>query len=391
MAADARASPAIPSVDELLFIALCFPRKWVAWSLARAITTGRLAPAEAMAAWSALPADARFASRRRTLSRPEYTRFEFARVSVVLPTIDRYPYLNKAIDGLRRQTVQPLEILVVDQSTIPEDISAAASGLPLTLMRQPTPGQCASRNRALMEAKGDYFLFLDDDVTLPPDLIERHLATLQSLGADACVGRVDELGSPLMPESERHVQVADGFPGGNTLVKREALLRSGLFDMAYDQRPRADGDLGMRVYLSGALIVYDPRFGVLHHRAPRGGLRTHGVRAQTASSRKQTIKHLNLPNASELYLATRYFSPEQAREALWLRATSTLFAGGSRFKRLSKLGYGLAALPHTVAQIKERGREAELMAETFPQIPDLPDDRSLETHRVAQNKTHDPV
>ena len=79
----------------------------------------------------------------------------------------------------------------------------------------------------------------------------------------------------LLPDAFTLRRASDVFPTNNTMLRKSALRLSGLFDLAYEHGPRADGDLGMRLYLSGARMLLDPEIRVLHHHAPSGGLRTH--------------------------------------------------------------------------------------------------------------------
>ena len=165
--------------------------------------------------------------------------------------------------------------------------------------------------------------------------------------------------------------MSDVFPTNNTLVKRSTLERSGLFDLAYEYGPRADGDLGMRIYLDGALMVLNPEIRVLHHHAPVGGLRAHRARAVTYASSRQSLWHRHLPAITEIYLARRYFTTEQVRESLLLRILGTLVARGGRGRRVLKALIGGLLLPHTLFVVARRYRQATKMLEEFPQIPSL--------------------
>ncbi|MEJ7712205.1 MAG: hypothetical protein WKF84_20670 [Pyrinomonadaceae bacterium] len=57
-----------------------------------------------------------------------------------------------------------------------------------------------------------------------------------------------------MPEAFTYLRASD-TPTNNTLIRKDVLSKSGLFDLAYDRGQRADGDLGMRIYLSGAVMI----------------------------------------------------------------------------------------------------------------------------------------
>ncbi len=199
-------------------------------------------------------------------------------VTVLIPTLDRYRHLFNLLDQLRTQSVPPLEIIVVDQTAAGErDVAwpARFADLPLRVIWRDTAGQCSSRNAGLAVARGDAILFLDDDDEIPPDLIARHLAYLARFGVDASCGVAVELGAGALPAAFGLVRDSDVFPTNNALLRRAALAGSGLFDLAYERGERADGDLGMRLYLAGAALGLNPGASVIHLHAPRGGLRQH--------------------------------------------------------------------------------------------------------------------
>src|SRR5262249_23808170 len=166
--------------------------------------------------------------------------------------------------------------------------------LPLTVLELESAGQCTARNAGLLRARGDAILFVDDDDEIDADLIARHVAHLAATGADVSSGVAKEPGAGPIPEAFTRARASDVFPTNNSLARRRVLERSGLFDLAYDHGARADGDLGMRAYLSGAVMLLSPTICVLHHHAPRGGLRTHGARVVTyaGSRRRITLRHL---------------------------------------------------------------------------------------------------
>jgi hypothetical protein len=127
----------------------------------------------------------------------------------------------------------------------------------------------------------------------------------------------------------------------------------------------------MRIYLSGAHMVLNPRISVFHHHAPSGGLRKHKARVVTYAASRTTITTRHLPGVTEMYLGLRYFSRRQGREALWLRALGTFAVRGARTKKLAKTIVSLALLPNTLWEIRQRRRAASAMLEQFPIIPNL--------------------
>src|SRR5690606_18064931 len=296
-------------------------------------------------------------------------------VSVIIPTLHRYPYLRTLLVQLREQTIPPAEIIIIDQ-TAPDErdltLERDFADLPLRVFYQDQPGQCSSRNRGLQIAQGEYVLFVDDDDEVPPTLIESHLENLRRYGSDVSSGVANEVGAGALPEHFTFMRLSDVFPTNNTLLRRDVLRESGLFDLAYDRGQRADGDLGMRIYLSGALMVLHPEIAVLHHHAPSGGLRAHKARKITYASSRQLLFQRHLPTISELYLAHRYFTARQRREALWLRVFGTFSIRGGGLRKVAKMAIAFCLLPDTCWRIYRRSRRAAAMLGRFPKIPALP-------------------
>lgn len=102
-------------------------------------------------------------------------------ISVVTPTLSRPAEVGELLENLNRQTVLPLEIVLVDAAP-PEDnrtldvVQAALPNLryPLVYIRK-GGGTAIQRNIGIEEAKGQFIAFIDDDIRLEPDYFERML------------------------------------------------------------------------------------------------------------------------------------------------------------------------------------------------------------------------
>lgn len=360
----------LPLEDEARWVAKARGRKWLGYGLGRAVMTGYCGPLAAWRAWR----DARVLERVRfggwkTGSDQGRRRAEGS-VTVLIPTVDRYPYLRTVLRQLAEQTVAPEEVVVVDQT----DLSRrqldwhAADGLRLRVIEQEEAGQCTSRNAGLQASRGEWILFLDDDDEVDRDLVERFLRVAGETGADVVCGVAEEAGAGVLPEWFRLRRMSDVFPTNAGMVRREALERSGLFDLAYNRGARADGDLGMRLYLSGARMVLDPELRVLHHHAPQGGLRKHKARKATYAASRASLWVRHLPERTELYLRRRYFSERQCREALWMSVLGTLAGRGGVWRRAVKAAVGVGQMFHTLWVVRQRDREARRMLESYPRI-----------------------
>jgi glycosyltransferase involved in cell wall biosynthesis len=98
-------------------------------------------------------------------------------ISVILCTHNPRPdYLEKALDGLQRQTLSESswELVIVDNASDPPldrqvFLSGHAGG---RVVREDALGLTQARLRAIREAQGEMLVFVDDDNILDPDYLE---------------------------------------------------------------------------------------------------------------------------------------------------------------------------------------------------------------------------
>ena len=160
-------------------------------------------------------------------------------VSVMIGVYNGAAYLGEAIDSVLAQSHRPLELIVVDDGSEDDSGSIARSfGDPVRCLTQERGGMAAARNRAVADARGDYFAFLDADDRFRPDKLERQLSLFASdPELDAVFGHVTEFLSPDLDEDARSRlrQPVDDMPWPTPnlmLVKRDAFFRVGLFSTA---------------------------------------------------------------------------------------------------------------------------------------------------------------
>lgn len=371
----------LPFYDEYVLARAHYTRWQVGWMTLRGAMRGAFPLSDVVSVWRRAPKP-----QQGKPSRVQYDddaalsldalRAMKPKITVLIPTIDRYPYLRVLLDQLRAQTLPVHEIIVVDQTeTSARDLHLLRdfADLPLRLFVSDQPGQCRSRNLGLQHSTGDYIMFLDDDVEVPPDVLERHLRLLLYLKVEATSGVVYEPPQTSDAVANDQVGLSTVFPMGITLLRRDALHASGLFDMAFDRRTREDHDLGMRVYLSGGLIVIDKRAPILHHHAPRGGLRAHSQRVNTRiASRDRLIKPLLL-NDSAAYIGLRYHTQQEMDEMMLISLISSLGITGSLPRRVLGAFIALFYLPQRFYQIRQVYHRAQAMLARYPDIPALTD------------------
>ena len=113
------------------------------------------------------------------------------KVSVVIPTFNRFKYLLNTIKSIQNQTYKNLEIIVVnDKSTQKEyyDYDWKANNIIIIHLEQNTKQKfgyaCAGyvRNRGIAVSLGKFIAFCDDDDIWFPNKIELQLKAMKNLG-----------------------------------------------------------------------------------------------------------------------------------------------------------------------------------------------------------------
>ncbi len=116
-----------------------------------------------------------------------------AQVDVLVPTYRRPAALAVLLAGLAAQTFRDFRLVVSDQTEDDDPLAAGevqavvrvlrAHGHEVELHRHlPRRGMAEQRQFLLDQARGRAALFLDDDLVLEPDLLERLLTTLDEEG-----------------------------------------------------------------------------------------------------------------------------------------------------------------------------------------------------------------
>jgi len=102
-------------------------------------------------------------------------------VSIVLPTMNRGEDMRAFLISLLQQTVLPRELVVVDAGEPVEALlRSTLEGTPIALVyTRSEPGTSLQRNVGIDLASGEYLFFLDDDMVLEADYIERSLEAFE--------------------------------------------------------------------------------------------------------------------------------------------------------------------------------------------------------------------
>lgn len=118
------------------------------------------------------------------------------KVSVIIPTYNRYGYLTRAIASVQNQTHTDMEIVIVDDNGVGTETQIRLSKLMAKYADDPrvrylpnetNVGGAMARNAGIFAATGSYISFLDDDDEYLPEKTEVQLAFMQANDLDACI------------------------------------------------------------------------------------------------------------------------------------------------------------------------------------------------------------
>ena len=103
------------------------------------------------------------------------------KISVIIPSHNRAHLLGRAIESAQKQTLQPHEIIIVDDGSTDGTQTLIASEFPqCRYYYQKNAGVSSARNLGINQATGDWLAFLDSDDEWLPTKLEAQTALLVS-------------------------------------------------------------------------------------------------------------------------------------------------------------------------------------------------------------------
>jgi glycosyltransferase involved in cell wall biosynthesis len=224
-------------------------------------------------------------------------------ISCIIPTLNRSALLRNTIESLINQDIWPdfYEILIVDNGSTDDTKELSQKIIKETGDRQiryifdPEPGLLTGRHRGALEAKGDFLVFVDDDIEATPGWLQAIFDTFKRPRVQLVGGRnlpkfeveppswLKSFWEPtrdggrsctwlsLLDLGETGLEIDPNYVWGlNFAIRKNALHDLGGFhpDSVPPELQRFQGDgetgLTMKARSYGYLAVYQPKATIYH-------------------------------------------------------------------------------------------------------------------------------
>ena len=246
-------------------------------------------------------------------------------ISLIVPVLNGGENFRQCLQSVSPIAQKLLEIIVVDDGST-DDSGKLAAEFGAKVITFPAPGGPArARNKGAEIARGNILFFIDADVTLTVETIDRLIAAFShSPSLDALIGSYDDSpGSPNFLSQYKNLfhhythqtssEEASTFWGACGAVRRDAFWAVGGFDECYRYPSVEDIELGYRLKREGYQIKLDKTIQVKHLKHWRVGSLLRAdifYRAipwtELLWRDRQFSNDLNLKNSSRLSLILTY-------------------------------------------------------------------------------------
>lgn len=269
--------------------------------------------------------------------------------SVIIPTHDRPHFLEGAVASALSQTVDDIEVIVVDDGSDPP-ASVPGDGRVSIVRRNRNRGPAAARNAGLAAASGEFVAFLDDDDLFTADRLEIALEGLARAPVALCFGKF--LGATAGSHRVLDGWVADRILDSSTPSLGMTAVRRDIAP-CFDERWSAIEDVEWWLRLSKIAAVRTvPRIGYL-------------IRQHDARGHRNSLPARIRENEQFIAEHREYLAAHPAAEAFrWKRIGLMAQSIGdykqarTAFRRSLRRHRDLATAAHLIKALHRRGRRA---------------------------------
>jgi len=196
-------------------------------------------------------------------------------ISVVIPLYNKEKSILSIIQSVVNQTFTDYELLIVDDGCTDKSAAVAASypDTRIRIIHKENGGVSSSRNRGIMEAKGEYVALLDADDQWDMKYLEEQMRMVNDYPdaamwginfAETRNGQIIRTLATGLPEGYRGYvedyfemkgRVSDLFCSSSVVIRKEVFEKVGMFDerLKYSE----DNDMWWRILATYPVAYYD--------------------------------------------------------------------------------------------------------------------------------------
>jgi len=170
---------------------------------------------------------------------------EIINISVIIPTFNRKDLVTRAIESVVNQTLQPYELIVIDDGSTDGTSEIIKSEFPqIKYIWQENTGISNARNLGIQNSKGNWIAFLDSDDEWLPKKLEYQFNAIQT-NSEFQIFHTNEIwirnGKRVNPKNKHQKYGGHIFEKclplcvispSSVLIKKDIFKKYGLFDTA---------------------------------------------------------------------------------------------------------------------------------------------------------------
>lgn len=183
------------------------------------------------------------------------------KVTAIVLVYNGQPYLNACLESLVEQTLEGLEILLINDASTDDSLSICKEferdyDNVKVINKEMNEGLASSANMGIKLAKGEYIILVDNDDIIPCDAYEKLYTKAKQTDSDICIGKANFLRRASQDEmdfhenyvwaEERTIDDVSEFPEvfhdafyWNKIIRRDLLIEKDIklpFGMIYADR-----------------------------------------------------------------------------------------------------------------------------------------------------------
>jgi glycosyltransferase involved in cell wall biosynthesis len=254
-----------------------------------------------------------------------------APISVIIPHYNRSHLIGSAIESVCRQTLPPMEIIIVDDASDPVHRKALEEfrSVARIVYLDANIGPGRARNAGVKAAAGEFLAFLDDDDEWFPDKLQRQWEVigndqdLQAVAAPMTIRYPSGPDGVLRSHAREIISLRAALQGTpamlqTLLIRAEALRQIGGFDSSF--RVLSDREFWVRFTAAGCRARY------MHE--PVARLDRRHIRRFTSDHKRYLFLELNLiEKHADLYERTLGKGAVRRERSKVLRRHGSMFGG----------------------------------------------------------------